>query len=629
MIFDTPYLMQELLIMRIKCKYCGRDLDGPVLPAPRTCWSCYNKQMKKTTFINEVSNSRVSRASNHGKPNIIKEKHPKKNFSITAKNKKEYKENFDSISRKSLKKDEIKFKGMNSINKGIEEVSAKKYYHNPKKSKKSLEDPYSIKRKALAKLNKSEILSPDEILSLFSQSIIKKMDSGGIDKHDLAKELNLSSSESKKLLKSLVNNGYAYKKSESILIIFKSSKYYLKPNIARKYLKKNESLNSNSNYAFSEFKIQKTKAQNELYNPSSINAFSDFKIKSANTKGQEVSKSLRGKKNLKENKHYNPPITNHKAKKNTIMTSPGEKIGKIKIGELEKKIYNGKVFYEFNVFFTDQNNKKFTFKYNPTINSSQKMTKIYAKKGEEVYNLIDSLTHAGTNKINTFGSISRDFELFKKMVNEDINNVTIKTINSSKSPKLQIIKVESSKKNLIPITKARISPRKKFIFYNIDKYLPKNKYPEQNYFSKKVLNFKDGDKIAILNFAEDIKSLIYKENLKFDIIIPIPSSSAYNIGKGNKLLVERLAKDLNIQNGVNILQRIKTVKSSHLCNSHDERPTETDHYNSIICNTRIDGKKVLLFDDIYTQGNTSRACNKRILEKGASEVTLITLGKTI
>ena len=90
-----------------------------------------------------------------------------------------------------------------------------------------------------------------------------------------------------------------------------------------------------------------------------------------------------------------------------------------------------------------------------------------------------------------------------------------------------------------------------------------------------------------------------------------------------------MAELLKIIDGTRILIRTRTVKKSSTSPSGD-RPSFDEHYRSMLVDPRynLEGKKVLLFDDIYTKGNTSRAAATKIFEAGAEEVWILTLGKT-
>ena len=108
------------------------------------------------------------------------------------------------------------------------------------------------------------------------------------------------------------------------------------------------------------------------------------------------------------------------------------------------------------------------------------------------------------------------------------------------------------------------------------------------------------------------------------MIIPIPSSSKDRVSDGSARLAKNISKSLGIEDGTGWLKRIKKVPKSHIAGS---RPLE-QHLDSISCSDNITNKKVLLFDDIYTHGNTSKSCMLLMEEKGMAKGTLITLGKT-
>ncbi|MDG3548596.1 ComF family protein [Methanobacterium formicicum] len=169
---------------------------------------------------------------------------------------------------------------------------------------------------------------------------------------------------------------------------------------------------------------------------------------------------------------------------------------------------------------------------------------------------------------------------------------------------------------------------KKIPHYYLDSYLPRYKNSNPGEFSEDVLKFKRGVDYSIMDrFATEIIRLVSDAELKFDIIVPIPSSSANTIKNGTKIFVSKVSKGLKIENGVNILVRIKNVPASHLCTASN-RPTEDRHYETIKCENGLSNMRVMLFDDIVTAGNTSRACIRRIFDTGVTNITLISLAKT-
>lgn len=126
------------------------------------------------------------------------------------------------------------------------------------------------------------------------------------------------------------------------------------------------------------------------------------------------------------------------------------------------------------------------------------------------------------------------------------------------------------------------------------------------------------------NFARDIIYFVNDQNLKFDVMIPIPSSDANTISLGHRTLVSIVSDQLSIENGTGILTRTISVKKSH---NSGTRPIK-EHENSIKCGSKIFDKKILLYDDIYTHGNTADACILLLKNNGANDISLFTLGRT-
>ena len=110
---------------------------------------------------------------------------------------------------------------------------------------------------------------------------------------------------------------------------------------------------------------------------------------------------------------------------------PGEEItGEIYIGEIKKRLIKKTDVNEFYIIITDHENKQkwicgFITSYYP------KSGNIYGEKGGRVYNLIDSLNHA-LNKapMNAQESYSVNFDTFRKTVNDSVENVKIKAVQS-------------------------------------------------------------------------------------------------------------------------------------------------------------------------------------------------------
>lgn len=168
-----------------------------------------------------------------------------------------------------------------------------------------------------------------------------------------------------------------------------------------------------------------------------------------------------------------------------------------------------------------------------------------------------------------------------------------------------------------------------FSLYFIGIYIPTDRNPDL--FSKKIFpRFKSGFELLCepeaMEFAKYLVEGIKYMKFELDVVIPVPSSSGL-VKKGPRLLTAKLARELGIDNGINIIKRVKKIRKSK--SSGSDRPTIQEHIDSLSCEDKIFGKRVLLFDDIYTSGNTVGACVRLLKENKASDVKVVTLAKTM
>ena len=162
--------------------------------------------------------------------------------------------------------------------------------------------------------------------------------------------------------------------------------------------------------------------------------------------------------------------------------------------------------------------------------------------------------------------------------------------------------------------------------YFIDYYTPKNRGEPQDSFSINIINFKRDNPFAVKEFAKILNLIISIESISAEYVIPIPSSTKGNISMALKDLCSEVTKNNHMKYSEALI-RIDSVKSSHL--SQGDRPTYQDQFNTIKCVSSFSSEKILLLDDVYTQGNTAQASIDRLIQNRAKDIVLITLGKTI
>lgn len=126
---------------------------------------------------------------------------------------------------------------------------------------------------------------------------------------------------------------------------------------------------------------------------------------------------------------------------------------------------------------------------------------------------------------------------------------------------------------------------------------------------------------------DDLKLIEYIK--KFDIIIPVPIHKKRRKKRGynqSELIAKELSKKLNIQLHMNVLYKyINNLPQSSL-NQEERKHNIKDAY--ILKNKElIENKNILIFDDIYTTGNTVNECSKLLKSAQVNNIGVLTIAK--
>lgn len=152
----------------------------------------------------------------------------------------------------------------------------------------------------------------------------------------------------------------------------------------------------------------------------------------------------------------------------------------------------------------------------------------------------------------------------------------------------------------------------------------------ENIVREKIIEYKFNEKTYMYRTIEKI--ILNDEKIcsflkKYDIIIPVPLHLKKKLERGynqTELIAKRLSKDLQINVNINLLKKvIDTKKQSTL--TKKERRRNVENAFKIENHKNIAGKKVILFDDIYTTGSTVNECSRVLKNAGAKEVAILTI----
>ena len=173
----------------------------------------------------------------------------------------------------------------------------------------------------------------------------------------------------------------------------------------------------------------------------------------------------------------------------------------------------------------------------------------------------------------------------------------------------------------------------------IDKYRYKN-FKEHLYIFKYegkirnlIIDYKFNDKAYLYELFVKIiikNKKICRKIKKYDIIIPVPIHSKRKNERGynqSELVANKIARNLNGIELINdsLIKEKHTIAQSSL--TKEQRKQNVKKVYKLINKQKIENKKIILFDDIYTTGATANECAKVLKDNGAEEVMIFTIAK--
>ena len=181
---------------------------------------------------------------------------------------------------------------------------------------------------------------------------------------------------------------------------------------------------------------------------------------------------------------------------------------------------------------------------------------------------------------------------------------------------------------------------------NFEKILYKDKQENKNkdtIYKFHIFRYEELIRDLIIQYKFNEKSYLYKTFCEFivknkktldfiksyDIIVPVPIHQKRMKQRGynqSELIAKDLAKIAQIKCYTNILIKTKNNEPQSTL-SGKLRKENTKNVYKLINEEKINNKKVLLFDDIYTTGSTALACLHELNKANVKQVGILTLAK--
>lgn len=147
---------------------------------------------------------------------------------------------------------------------------------------------------------------------------------------------------------------------------------------------------------------------------------------------------------------------------------------------------------------------------------------------------------------------------------------------------------------------------------------------------EKILQYKFEDKAYLASTIYEFfmnNEKLYGFLKKYDIIIPIPISSNRKRERGynqSELLARKISRMASIPIEMQVLKKVKHNQPQSSLNRQQRKQNVKNVYK-VQNELKIQNKKILLFDDIYTTGSTANECARMLKMNGSSTVGILTI----
>lgn len=166
-------------------------------------------------------------------------------------------------------------------------------------------------------------------------------------------------------------------------------------------------------------------------------------------------------------------------------------------------------------------------------------------------------------------------------------------------------------------------------YYDMHLYL----YKHEGIIRNKIIAYKFNDKSYLHEFFSQL--ILKNEKVccllkSYDIIIPVPihKKRMKNRGYNQTSLIARdisnKIQGLLFEN--NVLRKQIHTKAQSTLNKFERSNNIVGTYK-VTNKQKIENKRIVLLDDVYTTGNTANECSKILKENGAKDICVLTITK--
>jgi ComF family protein len=126
--------------------------------------------------------------------------------------------------------------------------------------------------------------------------------------------------------------------------------------------------------------------------------------------------------------------------------------------------------------------------------------------------------------------------------------------------------------------------------------------------------------------GDKLSKCLQQQDWTFDMIVPVPLHTKRLAERGYnqaQLLAEQVASIMGIGCEVNALQRIRETQSQVTISGAERLKNIKDAF---VANSQlVNGRSIVIIDDVYTTGSTMSACGEALLSAGATVVYGLTV----